>query len=338
MISTRASLLRRLALRRAALVVAVAAAGLHEAGTALAYGWPVKPFNQQHAIRGSFGDPRTIFKNRAHDGGLAGPGVFSFHNGIDISVSGQTRVYPVVSGHAFPINTAAVVVRAADGRAFQYFHIRPARRWSGQRVIARRTVLGYVVPRAEHVHFAEIVGGRNTNPLERGHLTPFSDRTRPRVNDIEVRDMRGRPVPSFAVRERISIVADASDEQPLPVPGPWGAMPLAPQALSWSLATADGAIVVRDTITVDFRTRLPRPRSFWRVYARGTYQNMPQVGRRRFYSMPGRFLFRVTPGLFDTRALLDGVYVVTVRARDSRGNVGYLSERIRVCNFTPACA
>ena len=32
-------------------------------GGASAYSWPFKPFNQQHPIRGFFGDPRTVFQN-----------------------------------------------------------------------------------------------------------------------------------------------------------------------------------------------------------------------------------------------------------------------------------
>ena len=41
---------------RVALVVAIV--GLALPGAARAYGWPVKPFDQMHAIRGSFDDPR----------------------------------------------------------------------------------------------------------------------------------------------------------------------------------------------------------------------------------------------------------------------------------------
>ena len=28
----------------------------------MSYGWPVKPFNRQHPVRGSFGDPRSVFR------------------------------------------------------------------------------------------------------------------------------------------------------------------------------------------------------------------------------------------------------------------------------------
>ena len=38
------------------------------------YSWPVKPFDRQHPVRGSFGDPRTLFAQsptRAGDDGDA---------------------------------------------------------------------------------------------------------------------------------------------------------------------------------------------------------------------------------------------------------------------------
>ena len=34
-----------------------------EAADSGSYKWPVKPFDKQHPVRGSFGDPRTIFRS-----------------------------------------------------------------------------------------------------------------------------------------------------------------------------------------------------------------------------------------------------------------------------------
>src|SRR5438045_9701953 len=33
-----------------------------QSARAASYGWPVKPFDQQHPVRGSFADPRSIFR------------------------------------------------------------------------------------------------------------------------------------------------------------------------------------------------------------------------------------------------------------------------------------
>src|SRR5437660_1605435 len=50
------------------------------ATTAAGYGWPVKPFDREHPIRGNFGDPRTVFLTPpTPESVLTGGGSFSFH-------------------------------------------------------------------------------------------------------------------------------------------------------------------------------------------------------------------------------------------------------------------
>ena len=49
----------------------------------------------------------------------------------------------------------------------------------GEHVVAKQTILGYVQPPYGHVHLTEINGTHAVNPLQRGHLTPYRDRTRP---------------------------------------------------------------------------------------------------------------------------------------------------------------
>ena len=109
---------------RLALTAILAVAVLAVAASAQAYPWPLKPFNRQHPIRANFGDPRTRFFNTMLTNGLEGPGMFQFHNGIDIAAPGDTPVYPVATGTARLIDGAAVSVRS-KGRTFQYFHISP---------------------------------------------------------------------------------------------------------------------------------------------------------------------------------------------------------------------
>src|SRR5215211_7553364 len=78
-------------LRRGLVAVAAAAAALTAAAPATAgsYGWPVRPFDRQHPVRGFFGDPRIAGEDLAHG---------SFHFGIDISAPDGTPVYATVSG------------------------------------------------------------------------------------------------------------------------------------------------------------------------------------------------------------------------------------------------
>src|SRR5258708_13145772 len=63
------------------------AAALLAPAAASAYGWPVAPFDQQHAIRGAFDDPRV-------GAGPAGLAETSFHFGCDIVPPAGTAVYP----------------------------------------------------------------------------------------------------------------------------------------------------------------------------------------------------------------------------------------------------
>src|SRR5437016_1840459 len=77
--------------RGACLAVAAAAVALATAAPATArYGWPVKPFHQQHPVRGFFGDPRI-----GVDGGVVRR---TLHFGIDVAAPNGTPVYATISG------------------------------------------------------------------------------------------------------------------------------------------------------------------------------------------------------------------------------------------------
>jgi hypothetical protein len=301
-----------------------------------AYGWPVRPFNKQHSIRANFGDPRTTFALAWNADPWNGPGAFSFHNGVDIAAPANTAVYPVANGIAhLSLSEGDLVTvdgEAADGsrRSFQYYHLRPNVR-EADTVVARKTVLGWVLPSALHVHLSEIDGFRITNPLLKGHLTPYRDRNRPRVSAIELRNEKGALVGPLAVCGRVAIAAEVHDTPPLAVPAPWNGLPVGPALVTWKLAKLDGAPLIPTTYAADFRTTLPVNSEFWTIYAKGTYQNAPRFGIQQFMRMPGRFLFSLNPDL-DTRTLPNGVYVLTVIGKDSRGNGGAATERISVLN------
>ncbi|CAN5181194.1 hypothetical protein BH18ACT12_BH18ACT12_23590 [soil metagenome] len=297
---------------------------------ASAYPWPLKPFDKQHPIRANFGDPRTRFWNTLLTDGLRGPGMFQFHNGIDIAAPEGTPVYPVVSGTARLIGEAAVSVRTKDGRTFQYFHIVPTI-INGDRVLARGTVIGYVLRAFEHVHLTEIRHRKVWNPLATGGITPYRDRTVPLVDGIEV-----RPTPSLLpldpanVCGTVSLIAMAHDEPPLPVPGAFAGFPVSPALVTWSLVRIDGGFYIPWIPGADFRTTLPVPRNFWNVYARGSYQNAPRFSNRQYF-MAGRFLYNLT-GHLDTRFYPNGVYEATVEVSDMRGNSSEAKQRFTIAN------
>jgi hypothetical protein len=302
---------------------------LAPAGSAQAYSWPLKPFKQQHPIRANFGDPRTRFWNTMLTNGLEGPGMFQFHNGIDIVAPGDTPVYPVASGTARLIDGAAVSVRST-GRTFQYFHISPTV-LNGDHVVAGHTVLGYVLAAYQHVHLTEIRGGRVRNPLASGGIAPYRDNTVPQVDTI---GMRGTfsllPLDPAHVCGTISIVATAFDEPPLPVPGPFAGFPVSPSYVTWSFDHIGGVAYERNVTAADFRTSLPSNRSFWNVYARGSFQNAPRFSNRQFM-IAGRYVYNLA-NLVDTRWYSNGAYDVTVRVRDMRGNESEATQRFTIAN------
>jgi hypothetical protein len=154
------------------------------------YGWPVKPFDRPHPVRGNFGDPRTSFIGDLR-GGPGAPGVFVFHNGVDISAPDGTAVYPVTGGRVIDVEPDNITIAADDDRHFQYWHIKP-NVVTGEAVTPDRTILGRILPRLGHVHLTEIDRGRVVNPLLPGHLFPYEDSKPPRVERVIVTGERGR--------------------------------------------------------------------------------------------------------------------------------------------------
>jgi hypothetical protein len=203
-------------------------------GAASAYPWPFKPFNQQHPIRGFFGDPRTVYENGILAGAFEGVGSFGFHQGIDIAAPNGTPIYAVADGTAHYLGSATLNLVTDNGVTFQFFHI-VAVVGEGERVTARQSILGYVQPPFGHVHISEIDGMRVVNPLQRGHLTPYRDTTKPAIRGIGIRNQTGDVQVPLGLCGRIEIDAEAFDMPPVVVPGNFGGLPVAPALVQWTL-------------------------------------------------------------------------------------------------------
>ncbi len=225
--------------------------------SASAYPWPVKPFNKAHPVRGNFGDPRTVFSLSLFTKGLEGPGDFQFHNGVDISAKDGTPVYPVASGTVKLFEGTEISVKTEDDRTFQYFHLVPVVE-DGEKVVAKRTLLGYVAKSFGHVHLTEIRGFRVWNPLAKGGLAPYRDTTKPRVTAIFMRAQNSlAPLDPLGVCGTVSIVAEAYDWPAVKVSGTFASFPVSPALLTWSMRKVGGGVLQPEIPAFDVRTGLP---------------------------------------------------------------------------------
>jgi hypothetical protein len=265
------------------------------------YPWPVQPFDQQHAVRGFFRDPR-----------IGDAGGKSFHTGVDVSAPDGTAVYAVAPGRV-SIEGAQIVAVVASGRNFGYWHILPS--VANGVEVPLHGLLGHIAPGWGHVHLSERTPhpgphGSYWNPLRAGALTPFADFGAPVISHIVTSLPPGR---LFGL---VDFVAEAFDHPPISAPAPWHDIPVTPALIRWRLALGADEIVPW-RVAADFRTSFApdvvgnSDRHFGDIYAPGTRQNHPNE--------PGLFRFWLARG-FDTRAHPDGNYLLEVEAADVRGN------------------
>jgi hypothetical protein len=260
----------------------------------VSYGWPVKPFDKQHAVRGFFCDPRIA------------EGESSFHFGVDVAAADGTPVYAVAAGtvHIDPAHNVAIL---EAGLEHAYWHIVPTVR-AGQ-TVQRHALIGHVASGWGHVHLAERRDGHYWNPLRRGALAPFADFGAPVVSRIVV-ERGGTPLDPAMLSGVVDVIAEAHDNPPIAAPEPWHGLPVTPALVRWRLFRG-GNEVQAWKVAADFRaTMIPNSR-FAAIYAPGTRQNHANA--------PGLYRFWLAKR-WDTRTHADGRYELEVEASDTRGN------------------
>jgi hypothetical protein len=296
-------------------LITALAALVSPAAAHAAYSWPLEPFDQQHPVRGFFGDPRV---GESATGRVESK---TFHFGIDISAPDGTAVYATASGRVVwePQRPETIAIRASEGSVFAYWHIVPAVR-SGQYAVASKTLLGRIARGWGHVHLAELVDGRYVNPLRRGALTPYVDSTRPTIHTFSF-ERDGRSIGRTKLAGRFDLVSETWDETPMRVPGKWANKPVMPAVVRWRIL---GTRVRHSWQTaLDFSTAIPAPELFDSVYARWTRQNHAW--------RPGRYRVQIARD-WDSASLRNGRYVLEVEAIDTRGNRARKTIRFSVSN------
>jgi hypothetical protein len=183
-------------------------------------------------------------------------------------------------------------------------------------------LIGYVARGWGHVHFAETFRGTYRNPLRRGAIAPFSDRTVPTVAAVHVLVPGGPTADDGHIIGSVDITADVYDTPPLKPPAPWDVARVAPADIWWNIVDAAGSIVQSSlAVTLDFA--LPPNSEYNWIYAPGSYQNKAH--------RPGHYLYWLAHA-FDTTALPDGTYTLEVYASDTRNNVGTAKVALTIAN------
>lgn len=326
------------------------------------HGWPVLPLHAQHPIRGSFLDPRGLDEN-----GLAG-----YHFGIDVNVDDRHpdpgaprglshRVYAVEGG---VVSTPREVgARTCGNRRlkvghFAYWHVSPVVS-AGQHVRAGEQI-GWTCLGEWHVHLSEWarLGAKRVwvNPLHAGgKLAPYVDSEPPIVSALRFftrpvgpwrprTDLTGpdtaRPLAPTRLHGPVELRAEIEDGQSflgfLAGHPAWEA-PHHPYRVAVEIRSRrSGAVVMR---RVSFQSdQLPQT-PYLVHFAPGTVQNGSM--QECVTSPPGqvcsgtywlRPFSRLRQELWNTRAVANGPYEVTVVAWDVRGNVGSLTVPVVVGN------
>ena len=282
-----------------ALLAAVTVALALPALASASYGWPIKPFGQEHPVRGQLNDPRLGEVDLGEQN--------SFHNGIDIPTPDGTPVYAVAAGRVSSTYPRRITV-SAQGVSYQYWHIaRVVHR--GQRVKLHQ-LLAYVYAGYGHLHFSEVRNGVYVNPLRWGGLTPYTDTTPPTIASLSYYNGTYHNLTSATVSGTVRLTVNAFDAPQLVSNWPWAVV--TPAWIEWQLFGRYGQKI--DTGYWNLGSALC-PLDPLGVFAPGTLKNS-FVNKS---SVVGSYDYWIGPE-WDTTLVPNGTYRLVVAVADIRAN------------------
>ncbi|MBD3224871.1 MAG: T9SS type A sorting domain-containing protein [Caldithrix sp.] len=138
-----------------------------------AYQWPLKPFDQQHEISGTFCENRPSGSVLRHH----------FHNAIDIPLSEDGKVYAIVAGYVTGIVRKGYSAYIRVGR-YNYLHVNPLVSLDVNDYVEKDQLVGYT-NYANHIHLIDGEYPNYINPIREGGIAPFEDPFLPTVQYIK---------------------------------------------------------------------------------------------------------------------------------------------------------
>ncbi len=325
-------------------------------------GWPINPKHAQHPVRGSFLDPR----------GRDDTGTSGYHFGIDVSVEDAQpeagapallshRVYAVESGTVSePADNLfrPCLDRRLEIGHFSYWHVSPI--GSHGRHVQAGQQIGWSCLGVWHVHLSEwqLYQGKRVwvNPLHAGSpLSPYADTAAPVVNALVFVTPPKRPwLPTVSLAQPDTSTALPTDrlhglvELRANIADPQSFLGFLARNPAWAtpFTPFSVAVQIRDSHTgrlvmsrMSFRAdQLPQT-PYIVHYAPGTIEddNMQEcVGPPARPHCAGTYWFRpfsrFREEYWNTRAVPNATYEVTVRAYDITGNNGAKTSAVTVKN------
>lgn len=293
-----------------AILVATGVALVLPALASASYGWPIKPFGQEHPVRGQLNDPRMngldFYSSSSH----------TFHFGIDIVAPDGTAVYSVAPGRVHVVSPSAIAVRGGGASNFAYWHIRPAVK--NGKSVKLHALLGYIAPGYGHVHFAENRSGRYINPLRRGALTPYTDTAAPTIASLDYYDSAYHDLEGATLSGTVGLTADAFDTPQLVSNWPWAIT--TPARIEWKLSDVGGRKIKAGRWDLGSALLTLDPLTVFAPYT--LKNNLHGAGLYNYWLGPR----------WDTTLVANGAYGLGVTASDIRGNATTKTVSFTVAN------
>ncbi len=176
------------------------------------FGWPIKPFHQEHGLRAGLNELRPR----------------SLHVAVDIQARNGAAVYAVQPGTAQILAATGPNARIKVGN-YIYWHITPSVQ-PGETIEPFKTVIGHVMADYGHLAFSELNAvGAYVNPLRPGGivLSPYANHAPPEI---------AKPAVAAGGQVVVAVYSPQTFVQQTTYPTPV----LAPAGLAYRLYKPDG--------------------------------------------------------------------------------------------------